>query len=108
MRLVTFAAFLSIVLVAPAFGADPQQPATPSVGATLDAKSILPATDFSSSPTKGNTVFCLRLRTYRVRKDLDRKSLIPATPDEVTFDPDSIVGYTTCQRAEKFDLRKTH
>jgi hypothetical protein len=108
MRLIAFAALVCLLLAIPTFAADPQQPDTPLSAGTLNSKLMFPSLDSSSLPTKDRTVYCLSLRTYRVRKDIDRKSVIPATPDEANFDPDSIVSYSTCQRAEKFDLHKTH
>jgi hypothetical protein len=108
MRLSLLAALISMVLAVPAFAADPLPPAAPPAANVLDSQSILPATVLPSLPGKDGTTLCYRMRTYRVRKDLDRDSVIHVRPDEVTFDPDSIVGYSTCQRAEKFDLHTTH
>jgi len=52
------------------------------------------------------------MRTYRVRKGLDPGSAIPVHPEEVALGPDdfdanNIVGYSTCQPAERFGLKTT-
>lgn len=109
MRFIASAALLSVVLTVAAFAADPQPATQPSVN-NLDLRMALPAAESFSSLSKSgsNVLSCYRMRTYRVRKNLDRNSVIPATPDDANFDPDSIVSYSTCQRAEKFDFRTTH
>src|SRR5215469_4786058 len=69
------------------------------------------AGEFLNSGQPGHTV-CFSIRTYRVRKGLDRGSVIPAHPEEVALGPDkfdanNIVGYSTCQPAERFGVKTT-
>lgn len=93
-----------------AWAADP--PAA-SLNPAGDPGVVLPATHGTHmKPGRSGDTYCFRLRTYRVRKGLDRGSLLPADPEETAFNPqdfdaDNIVGYSTCQRAEKFELKTT-
>ena len=98
-----------MVLSVAAFAAD-AQPAIQSPVNHPDWRIALPLPQSLSTANQSgsNVLSCYRMRTYRVRKNLDRNSVIPATPDDANFDPDSIVSYSTCQRAEKFDFRTTH
>ena len=109
MRFLAFATLLSMVLAVSAFAADSQPATQPSVN-SLDSRSTLPTTESLPFANKSgsNILSCYRMRTYRVRKNLDRNSVIPATPDDASFDPDYIVSYSTCQRADKFDFHTTH
>jgi hypothetical protein len=69
---------------------------------------ILPAnTQGTRTDGADNDRACFFMRTYRVRTDMDRGSVLPANPSEVSFDPHDIVGYSTCQRAQKFALKST-
>ena len=83
---------------------------SPSSG---DAKVIAPATrETFVASGQPNVSYCLRVRSYRVRKGLDRSSAIPVHPEEVALGPDdfdanNIVGYSTCQPAERFGLKTT-
>jgi len=88
-----------------AFASDPQ-PSVSEQANTLDSKMILPATA-QRTRTAGadNDRACFSMRTYRVRTDMDRGSVLPATPSEVAFDPNDIVGYSTCQRAQKYAVK---
>jgi len=108
MRHAFLVALLTLVSAVVSFAADPQPPATPLPSAAPDSSSMRQAKNWPLLPEKENTVLCYRMRTYRVRKNIDPTSVIQVHPDEVTFDPDTIVGYSTCQRAAKFDLHTTH
>ncbi|HKD01924.1 MAG TPA: hypothetical protein VKB77_05840 [Terriglobales bacterium] len=97
--------------VAVALAADPAAASSGSLPTSGDAKVIVPATGetFLGSGQPRDT-FCFSIRTYRVRKGLDRGSVIPAHPEEVALGPDdfdasNIVGYSTCQPAERFGLK---
>ena len=108
MRFIGLAISVAMLLSVSALAAEPQ-PAAQTPVSNPDSGMAIPTTTASLSNKPADKVLaCFRMRTYRVRKDLDRNSVIPATPDEVTFDPDTIVSYSTCQRADKFDFRTTH
>jgi len=99
--------------VAVALAADPAAASSGSFPSSGDRKAIVPATGetFLNSGQPGHTV-CFSMRTYRVRKGLDRGSVIPAHPEEVALGPDkfdanNIVGYSTCQPAERFGVKTT-
>jgi|SRR5215469_3644943 len=98
--------------VAVALAADPAAASSGSLPST-EAKVIVPATGetFLNSGQPRHT-FCFSIRTYRVRKGLDRGSVIPAHPEEAALGPDdfdanNIVGYSTCQPAERFGVKTT-
>ena len=55
----------------------------------------------------GESHACFMMRTYRVRKNMDRESAIPTAPNQAAFNPDDIVGYSTCQKASKFEVKST-
>jgi hypothetical protein len=90
--------------------ADRQPAGNAGLNFSIDSQAILPTAD--SNPAMGrdgkdNGNLCYRMRTYRVRADLDRGSVIPV-PNEAGFDPDRmIVGYSTCQQAGKFAVKST-
>ena len=98
--------------VALALAADPAVASSGSLP-SAEAKVIVPATrETFVASGQPNVTYCLRMRTYRVRKGLDRGSVIPAHPEEVALGPDdfdanNIVGYSTCQPADKFELKTT-
>ncbi len=103
-----FAAFVGLVATGSAFAGDP--PATPNGQANfpLDSRMILsPAGEHGRSTSTDEGHDCFMMRTYRVRKDMDRSSVIPAKPGEAAFSPDDIVGYSTCQKASKFGVKST-
>jgi hypothetical protein len=82
--------------------------ASPQTNVAIDSAMILPT---SSEPwlnkRPGEDRFCLSMRTYKVRKNMDRGSVIPANPKEAAFDPNDIIGYSTCQPAGKFAVKTT-
>ena len=98
--------------VALALAADPAAGSSGSLP-SAEAKAIEPATrETFVASGQPNDTYCLRMRTYRVRKGLDRGSVIPAHPEEVALGPDefdanNIVGYSTCQPAERFGVKTT-
>jgi hypothetical protein len=101
-------ALLGISLTPLSFAVDPPADARTQPGFTNDSSMILPVTgeQVRYGSSAGDRA-CFFMRTYRVRRDMDRGSLIPATPSEAAFNPDDIVGYSTCQRAGKFGVKST-
>jgi hypothetical protein len=101
-------ALLGLSLAPLSFAVDPPSDAKAQPAFTNDSSMILPATgeQVRYGSAAGDRA-CFSMRTYRVRRDMDRGSLIPATPSEAAFDPDDIVGYSTCQRAGKFGVKST-
>ena len=106
---------LGVVLVVAAgvaWAAEPPGAANVPLNFSGDAKAILPASGGASAVAGQRIMACLSMRVYRMRKDLDRGSVIPANPEEVAFGPsdfdaNNIVGYSTCQRAEKYAVKTT-
>lgn len=101
-------AVLGLALAPLAFAVEPPASLKTQPSFTNDSSMILPATgeQVRNGSAAGDRA-CFSMRTYRVRRDMDRGSLIPATPSEAAFDPDDIVGYSTCQRAGKFGVKST-
>ena len=104
-----FVALLGLVVSSSAFAGDPPQTSNGQANFAVDSSMILPATDQgtrSASADEDHT--CLMMRTYRVRKNnIDRSSVIPTAPNQAVFNPDDIVGYSTCQKASKFGVKST-
>jgi hypothetical protein len=109
LKIIVYVAFLGLVASGVAFGSDSRPRAKAQENVMLDSSMILPATvDWNQVGQPGNYRACYTMRTYRVRTDFDRDSVIPVKPEEANFDPDSIiVGYSTCQQAEKFGVKST-
>lgn len=108
MRLTVIVLLALLSLSGAAFAGDSQLPPDVHPNFSLDSQMILPATADPAKLTAGDISHaCFSMRTYRVRKDMDRGSVLPATPDQVSFDPDSIVGYSTCQSAAKYTVKTT-
>lgn len=99
--------------VAVASAADPAAASSGSLPSSGDAKAIVPATgETFLNPGQPRHTVCFSIRTYRLRKGLDRGSVIPAHPEEVglgpdEFDANNIVSYSTCQPAERFGVKTT-
>ena len=98
---------LGLCIAPVAFATDPPSPASEKPSFNLDSSMILPTGErpLTLRPLEDHS--CFSMRTYKVRKDMDRGSVIPANPAEVAFDPDDIIGYSTCQRAGKFAVKTT-
>ena len=109
LKMIVFVALLGMVASGVAFASDPQPRARAQANVTLDSSMILPATaNWTQAGQPVNYRACYTMRTYRVRTDFDRGSVIPVKPEEANFDPDNIiVGYSTCQQAEKFGVKST-
>ena len=105
---VILVALLGLVAMGSAYASDPKPAANPQTNLVVDSKMILPAVGERERFTAGGEDHtCLMLRTYRVRKGMDRDSVIPTAPDHTSFDPDDIVGYSICQKAGKFAVKTT-
>jgi hypothetical protein len=105
---VIFVALLGLAATGIAFATDPQPVSNTQANLAIDSKMILPVAVERERFTAGSEDHaCFMMRTYRVRKDMDRQSVIPTTPNQASFNPDDIVGYSTCQRAGKFGVKTT-
>ncbi len=105
---VIFVALLGLAATGLAFASDAQPAANARANLTMDSKMILPvAGERERFTARSEDHACFMMRTYRVRKDIDRQSVIPTTPNQASFNPDDIVGYSTCQRAGKFGVKTT-
>ncbi len=104
-------ALLGLASASGAWAADPRPAENPGLNAGGDSRAILPLTttmtEWNPLSGKDDDRVCYRMRTYRIRKDLDRESVIRVRPDDATFDPDNVIGYSTCQRAGKYGVRST-
>lgn len=100
-----------VASVAVALAADPTAASSGPLPSSGDAKVIVPATGETFLDSgQPKVTYCLSMRTYRVRKGLDRGGVIPVDPEKVglgpgDFDANNIVGYSTCQRADRFELK---
>lgn len=102
-------AILGLAASGLAFASDPQPASNPEANFAADSKMILSATgNRDRFANEGEGHACFLMRTYRVRKNMDRGSAIPTAPNQTAFNPDDIVGYSTCQKAEKFAVKSTH
>ncbi len=105
---VIFVALLGLAATGLAFASDPQPATNAQAKLTLDSKMILPVAGEPERFAAGvEDHACFMMRTYRVRKDMDRESAIPTAPNQASFNPDDIVGYSTCQRSGKFAVKTT-
>ena len=105
---VIFVALLGLAASGLAFASDPQPVSNTQANLTVDSKMILPVAGKRERATaEGEDHTCFMMRTYRVRKNMDRESVIPAAPSQASFNPDDIVGYSTCQKAGKFGVKTT-
>lgn len=108
MRLIRVMFVALLGMASAALAADAPPAGSQLLNPAVDAQGILQANDWSYLRGKDHDKICYRMRTYRVRKDLDRESVIRTQPEDAAFDPDYIVGYSTCQRAGKYGLKSTH
>jgi len=106
---VVFVAVLGLAATGLAFASDPQPASNAQANpSTIDSKMILPVAGERGRFAAGSEDHsCFMMRTYRVRKDMDRDSVIPTAPSQASFNPDDIVGYSTCQKAGKFGVKTT-
>ncbi len=105
---VILVALLGLSATGLAFASDPQPASNTQANLTIDSKMILPVTGERERFTAGGDDHaCFMMRTYRVRKNMDRESVIPTAPSQAAFNPDDIVGYSTCQKAGKFAVKTT-
>ena len=103
-----FVALMGLAASGLAFASDPQPASNTQANFTVDSKMILPVTGERERFTAGgDNHACYMMRTYRVRKDMDRASMIPSAPNQTSFNPDDVVSYTTCQKASKFGVKTT-
>ena len=103
---VVFVALLGLAATGLAFASDPKPATNTQASLTMNSKMILPVSGEREPFTAGNEDHaCFMMRTYRVRKDMDRDSVIPTAPTQAAFNPDDIVGYSTCQKAGKFAVK---
>ena len=108
MRLKMVVWLVVLAATSAAFASDPQVAMNGKMNFVGDSGMILPASgEQVRTESAGNDRACYTMRTYRIRKDLDRESVIQVKPDEVAFDPDNIIGCSTCQRAGKFAVKST-
>jgi len=105
---VVVAAILALAASGLAFASDPQPSSNSQTNFKADSKMILSASgDRDRSTSDGDSRACFMMRTYRVRNNMDRESAIPTAPNQTAFNPDDIVGYSTCQKASKFAVKST-
>ncbi len=105
---VVVVALLGLAATGLAFASDPQLTSDRQASFTADSRMILPAAgERVRSASADEDHACFMMRTYRVRKDMDRDSVIPTAPNQAAFNPDDIVGYSTCQKASKFGVKST-
>lgn len=103
-----FVALLGLVGTGSASAGDPPPASNGQANFTADSGMILPATSERTRSASANEDHaCFMMRTYRVRKNMDRDSVIPTAPNQAAFNPDDIVGYSTCQKASKFGVKST-
>jgi len=98
----------SLFLSLSAYAADPQPAPGAAKAFSADSQMVISISRgrVPSGEPAGDHA-CFSMRTYRVRKDLDQGSLIPAEPTQAEFDPDNIVAYSICQPAGKYVVKST-